>query len=409
MMQNGFRHLLIGQTCSGIGGAFLIMALMPMLFEKTGSAAAMALVPFLLTGLRFIGTVLAPILMVSMPLRSMIVGAESLKAVTLLIVIFVGLLVDAQIFLLVLYGCTALIGLLNGCASPAYRGLLPRLVKEKELMRANSLLASVSEMIEMAAWPLGGMAIVMFGTSPLLYVTGILFACGALVMLFVTPTKVENQRLRGRQNVREEVSRGWLYIWHRPVLRRLTGAEGLESAANVVWIAAIMYVYVSEALGASEVWWGYMNASMLVGLFLAGLYAYGKTELLQEQSRFFILGSSILIALATGVLAINSSSILALVLIFLFGIGSQLKGVLVATFIQKRVPEKELPNVYAAQEAFGLSVFGCSALIFGVLIDLLNVRFIFGIAAILMLSATILMFTILHYFAKTDSKKDMSL
>ena len=55
------------------------------------------------------------------------------------------------------------------------------------------------------------------------------------------------------------IMEGWQSIHQTPVLKVAARMDLLESMAGAVWVAAILLVFVEEALQASSQWWGYLN------------------------------------------------------------------------------------------------------------------------------------------------------
>ncbi len=105
---------------------------------------------------------------------------------------------------------------------------------------------------------------------------------------------------------------GWRKILETPWLRRVMATTALEAIAGVVWIAAIVYVFVDEVLHVSQAWWGFMNASFFAGLILAGLILVKMAHVFERRLPLLLLigfsGGSIL----TTVFALHAIPLLAL-------------------------------------------------------------------------------------------------
>ena len=158
--------------------------------------------------------------------------------------------------------------------------------------------------------------------------------------------------------------------------------------AYVVWIAAIIYVYVKEQLKMDESWWGYINASFLFGLLIGGFFSLRSANLIERNMRRIIISSAIGIALTTFLFGFSETPTFSLVISAIFGVIEQLKGISLQTLLQKSTANELLPKVYAAQSSLTSICFGISSLIFGVITGQFGVKVTFMVSsALLLLSA----------------------
>ncbi len=74
------------------------------------------------------------------------------------------------------------IAFLDGWLAPAMYALLPRLVETHQLTKANSFLATISEMIQFGGWVLGGIAVTYLKHSSVLWLVVILYMMASFLM-----------------------------------------------------------------------------------------------------------------------------------------------------------------------------------------------------------------------------------
>ena len=187
----------------------------------------------------------------------------------------------------------------------------------------------------------------------------------------------------------EVLKKGWVTIWQTPTLRTISIVEFFESIANVVWVAAIMYVYVDQVLQTGEQWWGYINATFFAGLMIGGFLSLKWSHLVDRLSSKVIVVGAILASLTTLMFGLTSTPWMALVLSLLFGIVNQIKDVAQETLVQRSVVHSLLPNIYSAKDALITAIFGISSLILGNFTDLFGVRYTFILAATLLFFSAI--------------------
>ncbi len=66
---------------------------------------------------------------------------------------------------------------------------------------------------------------------------------------------------KGKVTVYNQLLLGWSIIKKTPWLLAVAIITFIEAAVGVVWIAAILYLYVEEILNVSQSWWGWINTA----------------------------------------------------------------------------------------------------------------------------------------------------
>lgn len=398
MKRHSFRLLLTGQSMANLGDVFYIVSLISTIYLLTGSAFYMALLPFFSMSARFLGALAAPQVMDRFPLQQLLAYSQGLKTL-LLLTLAVSYDHMTQETILLTFVFVTGIAFLDGWASPASYALIPRLVERDQLVKANGVWGVVTQTIQLSAWPLGGILVVFSSAEALIWITVVLYIAatilaGLLARLYGVKVSEEHHESKDRRA-------GWKAIVKSPFLRLVTVVELIETNAGVVWIAAIMYVYVAEILEAGEPWWGYINSSFFSGLIAGGLMAIRADQLLHKRARLIIILTAYSAALATLVFGLISNPYAALLLSVLFGFVTQIKGITLDTLVQLNVKEHLLPKVYAAQEAVSFSTYAVMTLLAGFLVDLIGVRFVFIAAGLLLLCSGI-MLTMWKKFLKAE-------
>src|SRR5699024_5879649 len=97
--------------------------------------------------------------------------------------------------------------------------------------------------------------------------------------------------------------------------------------ANVVWIAAILYVFVSEVLHATETWWGYLNTAFFIGLLLGGFLCSKYAAAIERNIRSILIFTSLVVSVVTFLFGFNSIAWIALLLAVFHGLFEQVKGI----------------------------------------------------------------------------------
>ena len=379
-LNRNFNLLLTGQSLANMGDVLYIASLIYIIFDLTGSATAAAFVPFTITTSMFFSNTLTPLLMQRFNLKWLLAGSQIGKTALLIVLAFLL----PQLTLSNFYGLfliISLIALLDGCANPVTQSLIPNYVKSEQLLKANGITETVTQIIQTAMWFVGSSLLVWLSANELIWLTAGLFLVSSLLLSILENAEFTPPKEQGNW---QQIRQGWHTVSTSPVLKRIVWMDILETIAGTVWIAAILYVFVSDALLTDEKWWGFINGAFFLGLIGGSLFCLKYSDWVEGKLSHFIFLGAISSSIATIAFGFNSIPMLALVLTFLVGIFSQLKNIPQQTVVQTSVPLDRLPTVFTTLGAIGTGTFGVASLMMGILADALGIRSVFMLSGILL-------------------------
>lgn len=387
MLKNkSFRALLAGESLANAGDTFYIVALITTVFSVTDSLFYVSLVPIFNLSGGFLGGLVAPLLIDRYKLRSILLNSQLLKTCLLLLLsLYVSLFLSIDTFVIIylLIFCT---NFLDGFAHPTSSAIIPELIEETYLLKANSLMSSVYQFINMGGWAVGGILAVLLHSNGLLILTFILYLLSTFLLSFI---KIDEKKhapsLTKKEDNLHSFLEGWKLILVDNKLRILQITLFLGSIAGPVWVSSIIYPFIELRLHEGTEWWGYINAAFFLGLFFGGLIGYTKSNLIDRHIHFVILICSFVVFLMTFLFGINSTPLLALLVSCIYGLFYELSMIAIHTLIQGRVKEKLLAKVYAAQSSITMATFGISTLIMGVIGERINIVAVYMVSSIVLL------------------------
>lgn len=398
MKSKSFRYLWLGQSLANLGDILYIVGLISLLYSVSESAIILAMLPFLNTFGRFVSGMFAPILFGKYKLKSLLVSSQLSKTIVLL-GLALWLLIDAEPSLLIIYSFILIIALLDGWAMPATGSMLPRLVEKHEILQANSFVSVVLDTIQIAGWAVGGILVSLISGYNVIWLTFGLFVLSTWMMFQLqdpTPKKKEEVE----STTLDLLKVGWVTIWKNKLYRSVHIQITIDTIANVVWIAAILYVFVFEVLQGSESWWGYINTVFFIGLLIGGIVCSIYAKQVEGQLRKMMIISSFAVAIVTFFFGANSLLLVALILTGLHGFVQQVKGLTIDTFLQKEAEPEELPMIYSAQNALISLVFSLASLGFGLIAEVYSVKLVFYLSGTLLLIGALFISFQRKYFPK---------
>ena len=381
-LNRNFNYLLAGQSLANIGDVLYIVSIIYLIFELTGSATAAAVVPFAITGSMFISNVLTPLLMQRFNLKWLLAGSQIGKTGLLIALALslphLSLGNYSWLFLLI-----SLVAMLDGFASPVTRSLIPIYVERERLLKANGLTETLTQLIQTAMWFVGSSLLIWLTATELVWITAGLFFLSSLLLISLQAVEFTPAVQHGKW---QQISNGWKTVSASPLLKRIALMDILETIAGAVWIAAILYVFVSEALGADKKWWGFINGSFFLGLIAGSLFCLRFSDCIAKNLSRFIFGGAIFSSLSTFLFGLNDIAVVALLFSFGVGIFSQLKSIPQQTVVQTSVQQDRLPTVFTTLGAIGTGTFGVASLLMGILADLFGIRAVFMLSGLLLAS-----------------------
>lgn len=372
-MFRSFYLLVTSQSLANLADVFLRLSLIADIYLVTHSVMATTVIPVLIGLSAFIASFLVPLVTKKFPMNQVLSFTQLAK--TLLLLLLVVSLNICAYPIAIVYICIVGISIFDGFAQPVSSALIPTYLTD--LARGNALFATISEIISVVGWSLGG---ILYGYLHLVGSLWVIFALYLLasILSFVLPTAqcevIENETSW------QSVTKGWRFIFTNKTLSVVVGCNLFEILANSIWVSSIILVFVTQILHQDEHYWGYINTTYSLGIILGGALIYRYAEKVSGKK-----GKSIIFALLFAASMTLIGLVSANVWIFLIcsvGIGffSQLKEIPETVLLQSAVAENQLVHLYAALEVISTLSFSLFTLVMSSLAQYFGVRVVFMIA-----------------------------
>lgn len=341
----GFRWFFIGQLVSLTGGSMTPVALsFAVLGASEGSSADLALVlaaqsitmlAFLLLGGAVSDRVSrGKVLVVSN------VGAGASQGIV------AALLLSGQYHLGLIIALETVNGACVAFTTPALRGVLPQLVDQAQLHRANSILSTSRNATKVLGPTVAGVVVVAVGGGWAIAVDALSFAVAALCMTRLrlarqTTMPPQRRSLRSdlRQGWREFRARSWVVV----VVSTFAGCNFILAG---VWLV-LGPTIASHTIGSAG--WGVVLSTRAFGLLVMGVVMYRLT--LKYPLRWGHVGAA-LFALPLLALGLTVSTVWLAIAAFVAGAGSAVTAITWDTALQQHVPPQVLSRV-ASYDSLG--------------------------------------------------------
>lgn len=372
-MFRSFYLLVTSQSLANLADVFLRLSLIADIYLVTHSVMATTVIPVLIGLSAFIASFLVPLVTKKFPMNQVLSFTQLAK--TLLLLLLVVSLNICAYPIAIVYLCIVGISIFDGFAQPVSSALVPTYLTD--LARGNALFATVSEIISVVGWSLGG---ILYGYLHLVGSLWVIFALYLLasILSFVLPTAqcevIENETSW------QSVTKGWRFIFTNKTLSVVVGCNLFEILANSIWVSSIILVFVTQILHQDEHYWGYINTTYSLGIILGGALIYRYAEKVSDKKCKSIILALLFAASMTLIGLVSANAWIFLICSVGIGFFSQLKEIPETVLLQSAVAENQLVHLYAALEVISTLSFSLFTLVMSSLAQYFGVRVVFMIA-----------------------------
>jgi MFS family permease len=377
-----FRYLWIGNTISGCGDQFFLVALPWLILQLTGSGAVLGGVMMVeaipRAALMLIGGAVTD--RVS-PRKIMILTAA---ARTLLVAALAAFIWTHHVEVWQIYVLCFLFGVVDAFAAPAAQTLLPSLVAPAQLPAANAL-SQGSQQIAMLIMPApAGIIIVAFGVASAFFIDSIsfLFIIAALLMLR-DPPRVEPAV--PRSNIAHSILEGLRYVKNDVALRSLLLVASVLNFC-ITGPLSVGLAFLAKSEFGSPTAFGLLVSSVAAGS-LAGLLLAAARK--QRQRGWLLLAVSVVVAICTASIGFLSHLWSLIPILFVMSASAGLLNVHLLAWFQQRVDRAMLGRVMSVLMFASLGLVPLSLAAAGVAVQW-SLRGTFAVAGALVLVVTVI-------------------
>ena len=363
--------LLSGQLVSQIGDKFYLLALSFWVLDTTNSPAMMgvvmacSLIPSLILG--FVSGAFID----RYNRKAIIVGTDALRGIIVSIVA-VCYYFDS-LNLPVVLGTQILLSVNAAFFDPTIPTVIPQIVEEKNLARANSMTQFIRGTSSIAGPMLGGIAVAGFGYSFVFIFNAVSFFVSAFFELFLRIPPLEN-RSEDRNSVKQDIIEGYRYMISTRALMLILLMVGVIHFF-VGSIEVIIPVMAKSLGGNGAQNLGYLQALFGSGIVLMALIISfrsidGKEEKFLFGGVFFIglVLISISLLSAAGIMSVLPY----LPLFLLLGMFVIIAGTSFQTILQKNIPNHMAGRAFGLVSSVGNGSIPMAMLIYGFLLTYIS-------------------------------------
>ena len=376
-----FSLLLFGRLITNFGDSIYSIATLTLIYTLTKSTFYSGITLFLISFTAILQIFISPIIN-KFNVKRFLIISQLLQAIILLVITYLIYVNKLQITMLIIF--IVCISFINQIVYPIQLALLPKIVKQEDLVKANSLFSIAYQGSDALFNSIGGYIISIFGTIFAFIINSITFFINSTLFIFLSDDLSKNENTNTiQENYFSKLSSG-IKIWNTPLLKPL-----LIGIIIINFSTSSLLTLLPEYSETSYFYGVLLSASglgILIGAFLSNSQIL-KNIRLSVLYTTFTLG----IGLSWGALSIvNNNSIINKIINFsLFLFGWILIGILNTysqTMIQCIISKDKLDVAMSTMIGLSIALSPLGALLAGVLSIKYSIKTIIIITSLLIFS-----------------------
>ena len=374
-----FSILLFGRLITNLGDSIYSIATLTLIYTLTKSTFYSGITLFLISFTAILQIFVSPLIS-KFNVKRFLIISQLFQAIILLVITYLIYVNKLQITTLIIF--IVCISFINQIVYPVQLALLPKIVKQEDLVKANSLFSIAYQGSDALFNSIGGFIITVFGTIYAFIINSITFFINSFIFIFLSNNLSKNTNTI-QENYFSKLSSG-IKIWNTPLLKPL-----LIGIIIINFSTSSLLTLLPEYSETSYFYGILLSASglgILIGAFLSNSQIL-KNIRLSVLYTTFTLG----IALSWGALSIvNNNSITNKIynfLLFLFGwILIGILNTYSQTMIQCIISKDKLDVAMSTMIGLSIAFSPLGALLAGVLSIKYSIKTIIIITSLLIFS-----------------------
>ena len=374
-----FSILLFGRLITNFGDSIYSIATLTLIYTLTKSTFYSGITLFLISFTAILQIFVSPLIS-KFNVKRFLIISQLFQAIILLAITYLIYINKLQITTLIIF--IVCISFINQIVYPVQLALLPKIVKQEDLVKVNSLFSIAYQGSDALFNSIGGFIITVFGTIYAFIINSITFFINSFIFIFLSNNLSKNTNTI-QENYFSKLSSG-IKIWNTPLLKPL-----LMGIIIINFSTSSLLTLLPEYSETSYFYGILLSASglgILIGAFLSNSQIL-KNIRLSVLYTTFTLG----IALSWSALSIvNNNSIINKIINFsLFLFGWILIGILNTysqTMIQCIISKDKLDVAMSTMIGLSIAFSPLGALLAGVLSIKYSIKTIIIITSLLIFS-----------------------
>ena len=373
-----FSILLFGRLITNFGDSIYSIATLTLIYSLTKSTFYSGITLFLISFTAILQIFISPIIS-KFNVKYFLIISQLLQAIILLVITYLIFIDKLHITTLIIF--IVCISFINQIVYPIQLGLLPKIVKQQDLVKANSLFSIAYQGSDALFNSIGGFIITIFGSIYAFIINSLTFFINSVLFIFLSSNLSNNENTNTvQENYLSKLSSG-IKIWNTPLLKPLL------IGIIIINFSTSSLLTILPEYSETSYFYGILLSASGLGI-LIGAFLSNKKILKNIRLGTLYITFAFGIAVSWGLLSIlNNNSITNKIINFsLFLFGWILIGILNTysqTMIQCIVNKDKLDVAMSTMIGLSIALSPLGALFAGILSIKFNTKIIIIITSLL--------------------------
>jgi len=376
-----FSILLFGRLIANFGDSIYSIATLTLIYSLTKSTFYSGITLFLISFTAILQIFISPIIS-KFDVKKFLIISQLIQAIILLVITYLIFINKLHITTLIIF--IVCISFINQIVYPIQLALLPKIVRQEDLVKVNSLFSITYQGSDALFNSIGGFIITIFGTVYAFIINSLTFFINSVLFIFLSSDLSKNEKtITTQENYLSKLSNG-IKIWNTPLLKPLL------IGIIIINFSTSSLLTILPEYSETSYFYGILLSASGLGI-LIGAFLSNKKILKNIRLGTLYITFAFGIAVSWGLLSIlNNNSITNRIINFsLFLFGWILIGILNTysqTMIQCIVNKDKLDVAMSTMIGLSIAFSPLGALMAGILSIKYNTKIIIIITSLLILS-----------------------
>lgn len=372
MINRNFTLLWLGKIVSQLGDKFYAIALAWWILQKTNSPSIMGFfllasaLPAILLGL-FTG-----VFTDRWRRKTMLVVTDIVRGTLVLLITLLSARGSLDVWHVFTIGIC--LSITTAFFDPASQAIVPEIVDEKQLTRANGMSQMVSGICSVAGPLLGAVAVGAFGMTPVFLANGASYYIAAVLAFFITSKRTVT-RGQSNENIWKEMLEGISFVRGKARIRFVLIV--IAVAHFFMGCLTVTLPFLADGLQGSGVNnLGYLEMTLGIGLLLGSIIiSTRKNKSVQERTLVYFIASAGGCFLAIAIAQLLMVQSIYVYLLVMCVIGACIAGAFIfwQSLLQRYTPENMTGRVFGLSTLISNVTLPVAYGIFGLLLTVNSV------------------------------------
>ena len=376
-----FSILLFGRLITNFGDSIYSIATLTLIYSLTKSTFYSGITLFLISFTAILQIFISPIIS-KFDVKKFLIISQLIQAIILLVITYLIFINKLHITTLIIF--IVCISFINQIVYPIQLALLPKIVRQEDLVKVNSLFSITYQGSDALFNSIGGFIITIFGTIYAFIINSLTFFINSVLFIFLSSDLSKNEKtITTQENYLSKLSNG-IKIWNTPLLKPLL------IGIIIINFSTSSLLTILPEYSETSYFYGILLSASGLGI-LIGAFLSNKKILKNIRLGTLYITFAFGIAVSWGLLSIlNNNSITNRIINFsLFLFGWILIGILNTysqTMIQCVISKDKLDVAMSTMIGLSIAFSPLGALLSGVLSIKYSIKTIIIITSLLIFS-----------------------